>query len=254
MEKKKYFFSQQGEDLLIYRNFINVVTKDGIFVELGACDGLLYSNTMFLEKYLGFKGILIEPVKEFYDRLIKNRTNNSCYNNAISLNKSDIDILINGAVSGIKKHMSKKFINAWHSKSSIIKIKTKTLSNIFKEQNIKYIDFISLDVEGGELDVLKTIDWENITIYLICIELDGNNIEKDNKCRQILIDNGFIFKIKMCINEFWLNPTYFRKNKLFDSTKNNKFSGNMNDYGNHIYLESHCKSTIEKTISEFENK
>jgi len=97
---KPYFFSQQGEDLLIYRNFINTHVKDGVFLELGACDGLLYSNTLFFEKYLGFKGILIEPVKEFYDKLIKNRPNNSCYNNAISLHKTDIDILVNGAVSG----------------------------------------------------------------------------------------------------------------------------------------------------------
>ena len=47
------FYSQQGEDFFIFRNFINLPTKDGIFLELGACDGLLYSNTMFFEKYLG---------------------------------------------------------------------------------------------------------------------------------------------------------------------------------------------------------
>lgn len=209
---------------------------------------------MFFEKYLGFGGILIEPVKEYYDKLIKNRPNNTCYNNAISSNKSDVEILVNGAVSGIKQNMAKTFIDGWHSKSSIRKVKTKTLSNIFQEKGIEYIDFFSLDVEGGELDVLKTIDWKKITIYLICIELDGDDKEKNNKCRQILIENGFIFKIKMCINEFWINPNYFRKNLLFDSSKSDKFTGNMNDYGNHIYLESHCKPIIEKTIYEFENK
>ena len=246
------FYSQQGEDLLIYRNFINLPTKDGIFLELGACDGLLYSNTMFFEKYLGFTGILIEPVKEFYDKLIKNRPNNICYNNAISLNNSDVDIVVRGAVSGIKQHMTKTFVGRWHSNSSIRKVKTKTLSNIFQENGIEYIDFFSLDVEGGELDVLETIDWKNISIYLICIELDEHDKEKNNKCRQILTDNGFIFKIKMCINEFWINPNYFRKNILFDSSKSDKFTGNMNDYGVHMYLEPHCKPIIEKTIYEFE--
>lgn len=249
------FYSQQGEDFFIFRNFINLPTKDGIFLELGACDGLLYSNTMFFEKYLGFNGILIEPVKEFYEKLIKNRPNNSCYNYAISSNKSDVDILVNGAVSGIKQNMSESFIDSWYSKgkSSIRKVKTKTLDNIFQEKGIKYIDFFSLDVEGGELDVLKTIDWNNITIYLICIELDGHNEEKDEKCRQILIDNGFILKIRM-INEFWINPNYFRKNILFDSSKYKKFTGNMDHYGKYIYLEPYLKSKIEKIISEFENK
>tara|TARA_Y100000741_G_C18258443_1_gene559782 strand:- start:3039 stop:3821 length:783 start_codon:yes stop_codon:yes gene_type:complete len=250
---KPYFFSQQGEDLLIYRNFINTHVKDGVFLELGACDGLLYSNTLFFEKYLGFKGILIEPVKEFYDKLIKNRPNNSCYNNAISLHKTDIDILVNGAVSGIKQHMENSFIESWHKKNIIRKIKTNTLSNIFIEKNINYIDFFSLDVEGGELDVLNTINWDNISIFLICIELDNHNQEKNEKCRQILLDNGFIFKVKMCINEFWINPNYFRKDILFNSPKTDKFTGDMNDYGNHVFLEKHCKPIIEKTISEFEN-
>ena len=250
----KTFYSQQGEDLLIYRNFINLKTNDGIFLELGACDGLLYSNTMFFEKYLGFNGILIEPVSRFYEKLIKNRKHNICYNNAISQNENDVEILVNGAVSGIRENMQKTFIDNWHSKSQIVKVKTKTLSGIFKENDIKYIDFFSLDVEGGELDVLKTIDWNNITIYLICIELDDHNEEKNKECRQILIDNGFIFKVKMTINEFWLNPTYYRKNILFNESQTDKFKGNMNYYGNHNYLEPHCKPIIEKTIYEFENK
>tara|TARA_Y100000385_G_scaffold290251_1_gene362643 strand:- start:56 stop:835 length:780 start_codon:yes stop_codon:yes gene_type:complete len=248
----KTFYSQQGEDLLIYRNFINIPVKDSIFLELGACDGIIFSNTLFFEKYLGFRGILIEPVKEFYDRLIENRPNNICYNNAISTDKLDVDLLKNGVVSGIKNHMKDTFINRWHSKSIIRKVKTNTLSYIFEENEIKYIDFFSLDVEGGELDVLNTIDWNNITIYLICIELDRHNEEKNKKCREILSNCGFIFKLKMCLNEFWINPNYFRKNLLFDSLKNEKFTGNMNDYGNHIYLEEKCKSIIEKTIYEFE--
>jgi len=250
---EKIFYSQQGEDLLVYRNFINSYINDGVFLELGACDGLLYSNTMFFEKYLGFKGILIEPVKGFYDQLVINRSKNSCYNYAISENSSDVDILLNGAVSGIKDNMTESFINSWHSKSTTTKVQTKTLSSIFQEKSISYIDFFSLDVEGGELDVLKTIDWNKISIYLICIELDNHNKEKDEKCRQILRDNGFVCKSKMCINEFWVNPTYYRKNILFDPAKNDKFTGNMNDYGQHIYLEPHCKPIIEKCISEFEN-
>lgn len=57
----------------------------------------------------------------------------------------------------------------------------------------------------------------------------------------------------MCINEFWVNPNYFRKNKLFDESKKDFFSGDMNNHGKHIFLERHCKATIEKTINDFEN-
>jgi FkbM family methyltransferase len=250
------FFSQQGEDLLIYRNFINKTVNDGIFLELGACNGIVYSNTLFFEKELGFRGILIEPHKEMYNQLIINRPNNICYNNAVSLVTNDLEFLSsgNGPVSCIKQNAADGFINSWHKNSTIIKVKTITLSNIFKEHNITYIDFFSLDVEGSELDVLQTINWDNISIYLICIELDNHNIEKNKQCRQILIDNGFIFQTKMCINEFWLNPNYYRKHILFNPSKKDVFTRNMNDYGKHVWLEKHCKPSIETSIYNFENK
>ena len=249
----KIFYSQQGEDLLIYRNFINKNVEDGIFLELGACDGLRYSNTMFFEQFLGFNGILIEPVEEMYEKLNNNRPNNYLYQNAISNNKEDIEFLINGPVSGACLHMQNTFINSWHKNSIKRKIKTKKLSDIFNENNIKYIDFFSLDVEGSELDVLNTIDWSKISIYLICIELDNHNIEKNEKCKSILKNNGFIFKTKMCINEFWVNPKYERIDILFDNKKKDKFSGNINDYGIHLYSEPHCKNIIEKSITDYEN-
>jgi len=45
----KTFYSQQGEDIYIYNNFINKICPDGLFVELGAMDGIVYSNTKFFE-------------------------------------------------------------------------------------------------------------------------------------------------------------------------------------------------------------
>jgi len=247
------FYSQQGEDLLIYRNFINKNVENGVFLELGACDGVVYSNTLFFEQFLGFHGILIEPVKEMYDRLSMNRPNNFLYNSAISSSVEDIEFLVNGPVSGALPNMQDTFIDGWHKHSIRRKMKTKKLSDIFDENDIQYIDLFSLDVEGSELDVLNTIDWSKVSIYLICIELDDHNVEKDEQCRKLLRENGFIFKTKSCINEFWMNPNYERIDKLFDDNKKGSFSGNMNDYGIHRCLEPHCKSIIEKAISEYEN-
>ena len=260
-KKKRTFYSQLGEDLLIYRNFINQYTEDGVFLELGAMDGVKLSNTLFFEEELGFSGILIEPVKEAYDKLVINRPKNMCYNNAISCSVSDVELLVRGGVSGIKSHMKKSFIDRWHSGSTTRKVKTNTLSRIFQERQIRYIDFFSLDVEGGELDVLQTIDWGNVSIYLICIELDKHNPAKNEQCRQILRANGFVFKVKMVINEFWLNPKYSRARILFDPSGKKKFTGNVDDYGDHIHL---CKPSkgkgiswrpaIERCISDFEQQ
>ena len=47
---KKTFYSQLGEDLFIYRNFINKERKDGMYIELGACDGILFFQTLYFLK------------------------------------------------------------------------------------------------------------------------------------------------------------------------------------------------------------
>lgn len=249
---KKTFYSQLGEDFFIYRNFINKERKDGMYIELGACDGILFSNTLFFEKELKFHGILIEPVKKFFIKLLQNRYYNLCYNCAISTQKEDIEILINGAVSGIKKHMKDTFVQSWHKHSLVKKVKTTTLSKLLKEHAIKYVDFMSLDVEGGELDVLQTIDFQATPMYLICIELDNHNETKNIECRKLLKTNGFVKKAKININEFWVNENYFRKELLFDESLKSTFSGNMDDYGNHVYMEKTHKKDIEKAIENAE--
>ena len=251
------FYSQQGEDLFIYLHYINQHRDDGIFLELGACDGVRYSNTLFFQECLGFSGILIEPVKEMYDMLIKNRQHCKCFNNAISRQEEPCKLLIsrNGPVSGIKANMTSKFIEQWHKNSIERNIETRKLSDILESTNTNYIDFLSLDVEGGELDVLNTINWNKVSIYIICIELDGHNKEKNEKCRELLRNNGFNLKMKLCINEFWINQTYFRKELLFDESKCSKpFSGDINDYGEHVFSEKHCKPIIEKEIINYVHK
>ena len=249
---KKTFYSQLGEDLFIYRNFINKERKDGIYIELGACDGILFSNTLFFEKELKFHGILIEPVSKFFSKLLQNRYYNLCYNCAISTEKEDTEILVNGAVSGMKKHMKETFIKNWHKNSLVKKVKTTTLSSILHDHKIKYVDFLSLDVEGGELDVLQTIDFQATPMYLICIELDNHNETKNIECRKLMEKNGFVKKARININEFWVNDNYFRKELLFDPKLKTIFSGNMDDYGNHVHMEKTHKNNIAKEIESAE--
>ena len=68
----KTFYSQQGEDVYIYKNFINKVSPDGVFVELGAMDGIRYSNTKFFEDELKMSGTLIEPTNQYFSLIFGN--------------------------------------------------------------------------------------------------------------------------------------------------------------------------------------
>ena len=256
------FLSQQGEDIYILLHFINKKNPNGVFVELGACDGLVYSNTYFFERYLNFKGILIEPNKDLFKKLEENkkthRSQSICIQKAINTEKDDVlflssTTLDNKPCGGIKKHMSDDHISMWFSKDTeTYTVETATLSSIFLKNNITYIDFFSLDVEGGELEVLQTIDFTKVEIYVICIELTNKNGEHEQKCRQLLLQKGFTFKQRMSINEFWVNDQYSRTNEVYNPNISIPFNGIENNskrsstMGTHPFTELSQLDTINK--------
>jgi len=88
-----YVYSQCGEDLFLYNTFFKN-KQNGTYIELGALDGNLYSNTKFFEEQFGWKGILIEPHPNKFELLQKNRPNNYLFNNLISCHTEPLIINI----------------------------------------------------------------------------------------------------------------------------------------------------------------
>ena len=214
-------------DVMLFQRYINVKRDDGIFLELGACDGVYLSNTLALEKYLNYRGVLIEPGLSHYNELIQNRPNCKTYNCIVSTKEGSIDYIGDGTGVGgvmhILEHVAqesgKRWIEGWNlDRNKITKVPSRKLSDILHEANIKYIDFWSLDVEGSELEVLKTMDW-SIPVYIICLEVSawGDKGQRDvQKCRTILKSKGFTSDgIRYGLDEWWINEKYFRKDLLY---------------------------------------
>lgn len=153
--------------------------EKGFYVELGANDGIRQSNTFYYEKNLNWRGILVEPIKLKYLKCLKNRSSkNYVYNNAcvgFKFKNKKIKMIYSDLMSSIddkniinkvnsKKHAQegKKYLLD-NEKIEEFWVNTKTLDDIFQEVNApKLIDFLSLDVEGSELEVLNGV---NFTIY-----------------------------------------------------------------------------------------
>jgi len=204
------FYSQQDEDKYIIQYLLKENISDGTFLEVGGCDGILYSNTKTLEDHFNFKGILIEPQKHYYDKLVINRPNCHCYNYAISEEKDEnVDFIGNSPMGGILKTMANSDLNNFVN-SSIYKVKNTSMKNIINDSCLNYIDFMIIDVEGGELEVLKTIDF-NFPIFCIIIEAASNQQEKNTIFGDYLKSKGFTYKERQRGNEVWLNKNYFRK-------------------------------------------
>jgi len=240
--KHGLFYSQQGEDVYIYNNFINNDTPDGIFVELGGYDGITYSNSKFFEDTLGFTGVLIEPTHQ-YHTMCRNRPNCHNYNYAVHSSSELVKFIGTGAVAGSVDTMSDSFRSEWYPNGATeYQVNGKPIKDILKLSNLSYVDMLSIDVEGGELIVLETYDF-SLPTYLIVIELDGINKVKDDKCRDILSRNGFVLKKRISINEFWENPFYPRKNRLFNS-RNTRVYNKIEDVPNYNAIELHLRDEV----------
>jgi FkbM family methyltransferase len=211
------YYSQFSEDKYLNDNLFKN-KKNGVYIELGALDGVLYSNTKFFEDSLNWSGILIEPHPEKFKLLQKNRPNNFLFNNLVSdkceplLFRYFVDNY--AAVSGVENTLSKHHFddyfenkkNKYLSQNKIL-IKPCSLTEIVKQTDIKHIDLLSLDVEGHEVEVLQSWDF-SVPIDIILIETLGVEPEKDQKCRNILINNNYKFFSKCAHNEIFVNKNF----------------------------------------------
>ena len=191
--------------------------KNGTYIELGALDGVLYSNTKFFQDKLNWRGILIEPHPDKFILLQKKRPNNFLFNNLVSCHKEELKFRYfidnHAAVSGVENTLSQHHFetyfesdNQWNKSlpQNTKLIKPITLTEIIKSTKISHIDFLSLDVEGHEYEVLKSWDF-SIVIDLILIETLDVQPEKDQLCRDILIENGYIFIQNCKHNEIYIH-------------------------------------------------
>lgn len=212
-------FSRGDLDKLIYENFINNVLEDGVAVEIGGHDGGWLSITRFFERELNFKTILIEPIKELYELSKINRPNSLHFNYAVSNKKGFVNIIKPNehlAVSSLEDNLDINWKNTW-GLTNIEQVQSVHMKDIIEEANLSYIDLFVIDVEGHELDVLETTDFNKIEVGIISIELlsifphYSYFKEKDDKCRNFLKEKGFIHAKTLSADEFWINPNYSRK-------------------------------------------
>lgn len=202
------FFSQQKEDEILYHKYLNY--RNGIFIELGAMDGITYSNTLFFEKELGWNGVLIEPTNQF-NQLKNNRPNCININCAISEIDGEVEFIGNLALGGITNTMHENHRIGWKldEQGNTYMVKSIPISEAISHLNLRKIDLFSIDVEGGELEVLKTFNW-GIPVYIILIEMSHDE-QRNELCREMMRNNQLEFDMVIGVNEVWINKN-FRKN------------------------------------------
>lgn len=157
----------------------------GTFVELGAFDGLDQSNTAWLEANRGWRGILIEPVPESYERCLRNRPLATVVNCACvsgSYRAARVEVLYSGLMSIVRGARSNEDAdNAWvslgeelqHLTRYTCSVPARTLTSVLDGNGLRYVDLLSLDVEGYEFKVLEGFDLDRFRPHHILVEESG---------------------------------------------------------------------------------
>ena len=150
--------------------------ENGFFIELGANDGLTQSNTAFFEFTRNWKGILIEPSIVGYESCIKNRPNSKVYNCCCVSNNYN-ENYIEGDFNG--HPMSSVNGNRLYN-NNLVKANVKTLEQILDENINKndVIDFLSLDVEGYEFNVIEGLNIDKYRPKCMLIEIYNTDYDK----------------------------------------------------------------------------
>jgi len=153
--------------------------ENGFYIELGANDGITFSNTAFFEYEKGWKGILIEPSFIKYQECLKNRPENIVLNYACVSNDYEKEFISGDFNSG---SMMSSINGDRLGDKNLVDVKAMTLEKILDEHHKdKEIDFLSLDTEGYELNILKGLNLSKYRPKNMLIEVynwDFENIVK----------------------------------------------------------------------------
>jgi len=197
-----------GQDILIAGLFNH--KKNGIFFDIGANDGITINNSYYFEKNLNWTGVAVEPVTYVFENL---KTNRECHVVhgcvAPQSGKAKFLELVGNAnmYSTLKTHNTgltarriRKRIKRQNSELRETEVDCYTFSDLTNKFGFEKVDFLSLDTEGGELEILKSIDFNSTPVSVISVENNWHTFD----IRNYLERCGFLYLGTFDVDEIYL--------------------------------------------------
>ncbi|PXF44114.1 hypothetical protein BWQ96_06195 [Gracilariopsis chorda] len=179
------FFSQDGEDYYLYTRHFARMKRPGIYVDVAANDPVLISNTYFLDECLGWQGICAEANPKYFKPLQSKRSCQLIPTCISDVDGNEVQFGMRGASGGI--------LETYKGDPGVLENATETLActtleTVLRRLSVSHVDYLSLDVEGHELHVLMGIEWGQVTIDIISVELNSNTRKP---VHTFLIERGY---------------------------------------------------------------
>ena len=163
--------SQSGQDRFVDTHFNG---SPGFYVDVGAHEGRENSNTFFLQFMRGWHGICVEPNQKLFPALSELRQDPTCLCLPYALDNysGEADFIEADWWGTIKHHLTpeheQEFLQGVPQR--VVKFPVRPLQDLLDTHQIRHVNYLSLDTEGNELQVLQGVDWDRTTFDLMSIE------------------------------------------------------------------------------------
>jgi len=210
------YHSQWGQDKFVNEQFF-FNYRNGVFVDIGANDGVSFSNSLFFEEELGWQGICVEPLPHVFEKL-KQRRRCICVQGCVADKMKSAKFLqitsgpemLSGLLFNYHPAHIKRIeeeLRRSGGKASIIDVPCFLFNDLMKRYGFKHVNFLSIDTEGNEFEILSTIDYESFQIDVITVEDNYNDI----RMPQFLEKKNFYFLKKQGEDLIFVNNKFKEK-------------------------------------------
>lgn len=215
----KTFKAQSGEDRLALEHFFGGTRsprRGGVILESGALDGDTFSTSYVFETALSWRAVHVEASPEMFSRLVRNRPRALNVHAALCSEARTLHLAFRGpeqpdAVGGIWELMTPTFRSTFWADLTPAKIAAlptvacMPLAPLLMLFGISHIDLWVLDVEGGELEVLQSVDFAALVVDVLVVETDGTDNIKDGAVSELLAERGFANLGRVHQNTWFVN-------------------------------------------------
>lgn len=198
-----YIASEADEKQLVLKFFAQ--KRNGAFVEVGANDPVTASQTWLLEQS-GWHGVLVEPQSVHYEKLRAQRKNSRVFQVACGAPDEEGEMELHIGASNGHSTLDDPRRAPGHNFVGVERVKVTTLDKVLQSAGLDQIDFLSVDVEGHEIEVLRGLNFEKFKPALILIE----DHLRDLRGHRFLTSRGY-----KLVKRTHLNNWYVRRGSDF---------------------------------------
>lgn len=191
--------------------------EKGFFVEFGATDGVLRSNSLLLETDYGWTGILAEPGRNWTEALRRNRNSSISTSCVSSVSGENVEFFesIHPEYSTIATFRDSDYHGKARESGQTYRVPTISLLDLLKEFSApSHVDYLSIDTEGSEYQILLAFPFTEFSFGIISVEHNFN--ANRDKIFQLLSSYGYQRVLEDVSNydDWYVNPEHINMDKL----------------------------------------